>query len=183
MKRRWKIADMLRVANRKRSVRGQALVEFALVMPLFLTLLFGLVEVSLIYASGALYDTAAHQAARIAALAAARASGGDGQAVVAIKKLVPSIFVAPLAQVVIYRSDASGAEPNASAENVFDANGNPIAPQTWPVASRISTAAAPVYLGVRITYHYTWLTSFVGAMGVPLTLQATAVVPIEPVGG
>jgi len=169
--------------HRGRPRRGQALVEFALVMPLFLALLFGLIELALIYSAGALYDTAAHQGARIAALDGARAGNADAQAVATIRRIVQPLFVAQITQIAIYQSDATGAGPTIGAEDVFDGAGNALTPQSWPVASRVSTVAAPVYLGVRITYRYTWLTSFIGATGATLTLNATAVMPLAPEGG
>jgi Flp pilus assembly protein TadG len=163
--------------------RGQALVEFALVMPLFLALLFGLIELALIYSATALYDTAAHQGARLAALDAARAGNADAQTVAAIRRIVQPLPVAQIIQIAVFQSDATGAGPTASAEDVYDGAGNALMPQSWPVASRVGTVAAPVYLGVRITYRYTWLTSFIGATGATLTLNATAVTPLAPQGG
>jgi Flp pilus assembly protein TadG len=163
--------------------RGQALVEFALVLPLFLTVLFGLVEMTLIYSSVALYDTAAHQGARLAALLATRTANADAQTVATIFHTVQPLFVAHLERIEIFQSDAAGDGPQATAEDAFDGTGTAIAPQTWPASDRVSTVAAPVYLGVRITYHYTWLTSFIGALGATLTLQTTAIMPVAMLGG
>jgi hypothetical protein len=165
------------------SRRGQALVEFALVMPLFLALMFGLAEVSLIYGAAALYSNAAEQGARVASLAENRSSGSDAQAVATVLRLVQSYFPAHVAQIEIFQSDAHGDGPQTTSENVFDATGNPIPPQTWPISSRMGTIAAPLYLGLRITYHYTWITSFIGVAGATLTLRTTAIMPIAPMGG
>lgn len=167
----------------RRPRHGQALVEFALVLPLFLTLMFGLVEITLIYSSVALYDTAAHQGARLAALLANSSLAADSQTVALIFHTVQPLFVARIDHIEIFQSDATGDGPQATTENVFDATGTAIAPQTWPVAARSSTVAAPRYLGVRITYHYTWLTSFIGALGGTLTLQTTAIMPLATLGG
>ncbi len=173
----------MRGSGRRRPRRGQALIEFALVVPLLLGLIFGIIELSLVYSASALYDSGVRQAARVEALAGMSTGTIDQRTVKALEALVGSFPVAHVTQVEIFRSDAQGDGPRAGAENIYDAQGNPLSTQTWPVASRQSTIAAPVYLGVRVTYQYTWVTAFVGAMGTPLTLQATTVVPIVTVGG
>jgi Flp pilus assembly protein TadG len=163
--------------------RGQALVEFALVIPVFLLLLFGLIELSLIAGAVALFHRGVEQAARTASLAGMSESGIDRQTVRSLEAYVQAYFPAHVVQVEIFRSNAQGDGPNPDADNVFDAQDNPVGSPTWPVASRQSTVDAPIYLGVRITFQYFWVTSFVGAIGAPLTLQETAVMPILPVGG
>ena len=167
----------------RRPARGQALVEFAIVIPLFLSLMFGLVEMSLIYGAAALYNNAADLAARSASLAEASTAASDAQAVAIVLHTVQPYFTAHILQIVIFQSDAAGDGPQTATENLFDGTGTAILPQNWPVANRISTVDAPLYLGVRITYRYTWLTSFIGAAGATLTLQATSIMPIAPVGG
>ncbi len=165
-----------------KSRRGQALVEFALVMPVFFGLLFGLIELSLIYASVALTGTAATQAAHIEAITGTRSATIDQQAVTAALHLVQPLFMAHIVRIEVYPSDAQGDGPQGASENVFDGSGN-LVTDGWPVAARAGTTAAPLYIGVRITYHYTWVTSFVGAAGATLTLHATAVAPALPLGG
>lgn len=169
--------------RRRRPSRGQALVEFALILPVFIGLLFGLAEIAMIYGTAAMYNMAALQGARYEALSASRAGNVDQQTVSGILQLVQPYFVAHVVRVEVYRSDAQGNGPLLGADNSFDGSGTAQAPQTWPVASRTSTLSQPQFIGVRVTYAYTWLTSFVGATGSTLTLQATAVAPVQPMGG
>ena len=159
------------------------MVEFALVMPLFLTLTFGLAELSLISAASALVHSAVQQGARLEALAANRLGGIDAEAVALMLHQAGSLFVVQVQTIRIYASDANGAPPQPSAENDFDGTGTVGAIQTWAVANRVGTIAAPLYVGVEITYRYQWLTSFIAAAGTALVLRASAVLPIAPTGG
>jgi Flp pilus assembly protein TadG len=163
--------------------RGQALVEFALVVPLFLTLVFGLAEFALISAASALMHSAAQQGARIEALGANRISTIDAQAIAQVLHQAQTLFVVQVQGITIYASDANGGAPQPTAENIFDGAGNALGTQTWAVADRVGTAVAPLYVGVEITYRYQWLTSFVSAAGTTLVLHAHAVMPIAPTGG
>ena len=159
------------------------MVEFALVMPLFLTLVFGLAEFALISAASALAQSAVEQGARIEALAANRLGGIDAQAVALMLHQTGSLFLLHVQSITIYASDANGAPPQPTAENIFDGAGIAGAIQTWAVANRSGTVAAPLYVGVEITYRYQFLTSFISAAGTNLVLHATAVMPITPTGG
>ena len=174
-------SDVPRETSRAR--RGQALVEFALVMPLFLTLTFGLAELSLISAASALVHSTVQQGARLEALAANRLGGIDAQAVALMLHQAGSLFVVHVQTIRIYASDANGAPPQPTAENDFDGVGAAEATQTWAVVNRVGTVAAPLYVGVEIIYQYQWLTSFIAAAGTNLVLHATAVMPIAPTGG
>jgi Flp pilus assembly protein TadG len=166
----------------RRPMRGQALVEFALILPVFLGLFFGLIEVGLIAGASALYESAVQQALRLETLAGTNDNTIDQETVAGILNVVKPLFVAHVVRIEIYQSDASGRGPQLSSENIFDDSGAPTGTQNWPVASRGATNTAPVYLGIQITYSYTWLTSFVGAVGVPLTLHAGGIAP-EPLQG
>jgi Flp pilus assembly protein TadG len=163
--------------------RGQALVEFALVMPIFLALVFGLAELSLISAAGALLHDAALNAARMEAQMANIRGTIDTQTVNQILHQAHTLFMVQVQEIIIYASDANGAGPQATAENLFDNLGNPMATQTWPVANRVGTVTNPLYVGVRILYSYQWLTSFISAAGSSLALRADAVMPLAPMGG
>src|SRR5215472_9797622 len=59
---------LVRRRRARRVSRGQALVEFAMVIPLFLLMLFGFVEIALITASISAFNFAAKDAARLGAL-------------------------------------------------------------------------------------------------------------------
>jgi Flp pilus assembly protein TadG len=170
------------IRRRRRPARGQALVEFALVMPVFFALLFGLIELSLIYASVAITNTAATQATHIEAITGTRSATVDQQAVTAALHLVQPLFMAHIVRIEIYQSDAQGDGPQNASENVFDGTGN-LVTGDWPVTARSGTTSTPLYIGVRITYQYTWVTSFIGAAGATLTLQANAIAPALPLGG
>ena len=167
----------------RRARHGQALVEFALVMPLFLTLIFGLAELSLISAAGALLHDAALTGARLEAQLANTTLTSDTEAINQILHQAHTLFMVQVQSIIIYASDATGAGPQATAENIFDGSGTALATQTWPIVNRVGSITNPLYVGVQITYRYQWLTSFISAAGSSLVLQANAVMPLAPMGG
>jgi len=171
-----------RVTSRRRSRRGQALVEFALVMPLFFGLLFGLIELSLLFGVKALCHDATDSALRLETIVDMRDSGVDQHAVDRLLAAVHPLFMAHVVRIEIYLTDATGAAPKLTAENIYDGAGL-LQTNHWPVSSRISMIDAPLYIGVRVTYRYDWLTSFIAATGATITLQENAIAPEQLLGG
>jgi Flp pilus assembly protein TadG len=152
-----------------------------MVLPLFLLMMFGFVEIALISASIASYNFAAKDAARLGALVGPTDNTADQDMFNLIKARVAGVVVANLVEVEIYHSDAAGDPPASSSpiENAYDANFNPLT-STWPVSSRNDTLLDADYLGVRITYQYTYLTSYLSGGTNTLTLTANSVQRIEP---
>ncbi len=154
-----------------------------MVMPLFLALFFGIIESALIADAGTVYGNAAQQAARLVALLADSSVTADGQVVAQLRQNVQPLFFAHISTIEIFRSDAAGDGPSGVAEDMYDGTGTAMATQTWPVTARVASVSSPVYAGVRITFTYVWLTSFIGVAGTNLTLRSTAVMPLDPLGG
>lgn len=84
------------------------MVEFALVLPLFVLLLYGSIEVGLLFKTQGAYEEAAFEAVRVAA-AAANATDADQQALVQLQTMLPAENLANIASVTIYDATASGA--------------------------------------------------------------------------
>ena len=166
-------------ARRKRGVAsGQAIVEFALVITPVLMMIFGIVEFSLITSSIGTFNFAAKDAARLGALLGRTDSTVDQQMVTIIRGHVAGMVAAKTVSIEIYRSDSTGAY--STTEDQYDINGNAIGPQSWPPDARNDDLIDADYLGVRITFRYTYLTAFLSAGAPTLTLTASSVQRIEP---
>ena len=169
--------------RRRLRARGQAIVEFALVAPLFFALIFGLIEFSLISISISSFNVAAEDGARIGSLLGRTDPTVDQQIVTAVASHVNGVSVAHPLTIEVFKADVTG-QPVTSGgnivENVYDINGNPIGTPSWPVSSRIDQLLSADYLGVRITYEYDYLTAFVSGGNSRLILTATSVQRIEP---
>ncbi len=170
-------------SRRKRHSRAQATVEFALVAPLFFTLLFGVVEFSLIHTAIDIVNFATKDAARLGSLLGRTDPNVDTQIVGEIRSRSAGIVVAKVVKIEVFKSDASG-NPVISGGNiveyVYDINGTNIGMTSWPVNRRNDTLLDADFLGVRVTYDYTYLTGFIAGAGSTLQLTATSVQRIEP---
>jgi hypothetical protein len=158
---------------------GQALVEFALVAPLFFMLIFGIIEFSLINASIGAFNFAAKDAARLGSLLGRSAANADSQMIADIQSHVLGLVPATIVEIEIFQSDEEG-DINTSVEDAYDGNGNAIGAQTWPPYLRNDNLIDADYLGVRITYQYTYLTAFLAGSNSSLQLTALSIQRIEP---
>src|SRR5260221_5543837 len=92
----------------RRLSRGQAIVEFAMVAPLFLLMLFGFIEFALIGASIAAFNFAANDAARLGSFLGRSDCTAASQMVNVTKGRVAGVVVAQLVKIEIFKSDAAG---------------------------------------------------------------------------
>jgi hypothetical protein len=182
------------------SERAQALVEFALVLPVFLVLLFGVVEFGFVFNA----VVSLNQISRVAALLAAeggRSEGTDCMVLRAIERdLMPPASTTRIARVEIYWSDANG-DQIASNVNVWDRTGSSTcayASGSFSVPYTLSTARYPEAdrcdvlagcgglhttvddIGVRVIYTHQWATQVVQTLAGPITLQRSTAVRMEP---
>ena len=189
---------MRRHRGRRRST-GQSLVEFALVIPIFLLILVALVEFA--FAFNALL--AGDYASRDGALIAAEAGNGTG-ADCAVLKAVEADFRAPtnaaqIQKVEIFEATAAGAQTGAA--TVYTRTGSYTCtlpdltsvtlPYTrssdgFPMANRCNLIAGcsgqPLdFVGVRVTYRHTWKTAFGSTFGPYLTVVKANSMRMEPV--
>ncbi len=95
-----------------------------------------------------------------------------------VRNRVVGLVVAKTVSIEIFRSDSTGAF--STTEDEYDVNGNTIGPQSWPPDARNDDLINADYLGVRITFRYTYLTAFLSAGAPNLTLTASSVQRIEP---
>lgn len=168
----------------RRRRRGQALVEFALVAPLFFLLFFGFIEFALISASIAAYNFAAKEGARVGSLLGRTDGTVDTQILNSVNSHVAGIVMAKPIKLEIYKSDVAGdyiLPGNSSAiEDAYTFSSSSWTVQTWLPNTRDDTLVNADYLGVKITYQYTYLTAFVSGGNSSLQLTANSVQRIEP---
>jgi Flp pilus assembly protein TadG len=183
------------------SERGQALLEFAIVLPVFLVLLFGLVEFAFVLNA----SSTLNYASRVAALLAAeggRTEGTDCMVLRAIERALTSPTTATrVSRVEIYWSDANG-DQIASSVNAYDRTGTltcayrdgttitvPYARTTddYPESERCDVIAGCGGLhmtvddiGVKITYAHQWVTSFGQHIVPSIIFQRSTGVRMEP---
>lgn len=185
---------------------GQSLVEFALVFPLFVTMLMGLIEFAFVF--NALLSV--NYGARDAALAAAEAGnalGSDCVILAAVDAAVgPPAQDGRILRIEIYRADADG--DLLGSATVYDRTGSTtctfidgttsVQPYTrtangYPETSRCnilagcddasSTDSVDV-VGVRIDYRHNWVTplsNFIGGGNGGLTFGRSSIMRMEPV--
>ncbi len=178
-------------SRERRRQRGQTLVEFALVAPLLLTVIFGTIEFCFLFQSANTVDFAASEGARVGAILGPTDSAADSKIIQAIFDATTNgsgLLFSQITMIEIFKSDESGAIPPAltscaqtTNEDVYDGQGN-ACPGTlgWPPSVRNATFNSADYLGVRITFVYNWVTSFVSAAQGQLQMTSVSIQLIEP---
>jgi hypothetical protein len=181
--------------------RGQALVEFAIVLPVFLLLLFGLIEFAFVLNA----SSTVNYASRVAALLAAEGGTTEGTDCMVLRA-VDRAMTSPttptrISRVEIYWSDSNG-DQIASYVSAYDRTGTlscaygdgstitvPYARTTasYPESERCDVLAGCGGLhttvddiGVRITYAHQWVTSFGQRIAPTIIFQRTTGVRMEP---
>ena len=188
---------------------GQTLVEFALVFPIFLLLLFAIIEFAFVFSGmlGISYAT------RDAALLAAEAGSGTGADCVIIKAVDQAVSAPAsdnrIQSIVIYRADANGVEMTG-VSNTWTRTGTtdcpaglgqiPYVPDTSTTfgyleadrcnvlrgcpANAAGTHAGLDTIGVRVIYDHQWVTplgGFGGLGGSGFTLTQSNSMRMEPI--
>ena len=175
--------------DRAKPSAGQSLVEFALVIPIFFSLLIGMIEFSLVLNA----QLALNFASREGALAAAEAGNAVGSDCAILRAIEASISAPAddnrLTKVVVFRADTVGSPAPAGTpmRNVYTRGGTLACPvagnaaatlaftlssgATFPEAARCNVLAGcgggrPLdHIGVELTYDYSWHTPLSGLIG------------------
>jgi Flp pilus assembly protein TadG len=164
-----------------RRPRGQALVEFALVAPVLVFILFAILEASLLLFTVGSARFAAGDAARLESEAGTN-TDADSSSVTLIRTgpfgltrlaTVTSIDV----QRMVLQSNGT-LVADASKKNSYLLDGTAIS-VTWPPGARNVRSASSDYLALTINYQYAWLSGRLLGAG-PLSLTQTFDVRIEP---
>jgi Flp pilus assembly protein TadG len=184
-----------------RSEKGQAIIEFAMLLPVLVLLIIGLIEFSFVWNS----RNTVLFASRDGSMLAAEGGSLDGTDCVVLKR-IESDVVSPsstlrLQQVQIYWSDRNGDQIGAN-QNVYTRSGSTscnypdgttiTVPYTLTTAGYLESSRCSVLagcggshttvdtIGVRVTYQHFWLTSFVRFAGTSVTFTEASITRAEP---
>lgn len=135
----------------RHQMTGAAAVEFALVLPVFLILVFGLIELSLILYNSAVITNAAREAAR---------------AGVVLRQPKPS--TAEIQQVAL-----------TYAQGQLISFGTQTAPTVTVTSGVGGSFGTPLTVNVSYSYTSLGLSTFLSALGTPLVLSSTSVMSNE----
>lgn len=184
-----------------RSEKGQAIVEFAMLLPILLLLLVGLIEFSFVWNS----RNTVLFASRDGSMLAAEGGSLTGTDCVVLQRIDRDVVSPATAlrvqQVSIYWSDRNG-DQIGSNQNLYTrtgstsctyADGTTITiPYTLTSAGYVESARCNVLagcggshttvdtIGVRITYQHFWLTSFARLTGTGVTFTEASITRAEP---
>lgn len=195
-----------RRARLRREQRGQTLVEFALVIPLFLLMVFALIEFAFVF-SGMLSISFATRSAALLGAEAGNANGADCRMLQAVDAAVNAPASEDrIVSVVIYRADQNGNEM-VGVSNTWTRGGSTVCPDgstvpyvqqtnAYPEASRCNYlggcgAGRPGLdtIGVRVNYTHRWVTplgtfsggGFGGQGGTGFNMSQSNSMRMEPV--
>jgi len=180
---------------------GQALVEFAIVLPVLLLLLFGLVEFAFVLNA----SSSVNYASRVAALLAAEGGKMEGTDCMVLRAIEGALTTPTtptrVSRVEIYWADSNG-DQIASNLNRYErtgtltcayGNGSTItvpyarAMDNYPESERCDVLAGcggmhttVDDIGVRITYSHEWVTSFGQRIAPSIIFQRSTGVRMEP---
>lgn len=187
-------------ARRARGDRGAILVEAAFVLPIMLTLVFGIIEFGFAWRTKITVETGARAGARTGSNLGSNAQA-DYNALQTTVSALSSIPSANVDLIVIFNANSSGTVPaTCAAGTSVSGSCNVYLPSTFTLASTsfgcgssspdrywcptsrvVSQSAGTDYIGVYVKTHHTFVTKMFGVAGP--TVTATAVLRIEPISG
>ncbi len=177
-------------ANRvnRRTGRGQSLVEFSVMVPVFIVLLFGMLEFGLAFSHNMTLEYATREGARTgAALGPGTANVPcaqvDDQIMAGVQRVLTSpgspVDITRISAIKIYKADAAGNEVGSSTTNTWIPGAGPTVDSValvfksstvnWDACTR-DNGSSPDSIGVSIVYSYRLLSPlgiFLGMTGTP----------------
>ena len=141
---------------RRAGRQGQSMVEFALILPVFLLVLMGMLEFGIAFDHRNAMAYAVREGARVGASlgnGGAQPAGVDPAILVAVQRgLTDPILIENITSIEIYQADTAG-QPVAGKIDSYDRAGNPVASPGWPATSRVPGLNGDS-IGVRVVYDF-----------------------------
>ncbi len=132
------------------------MVEFVLILPLFLILLMGMLEFGIAFDHRNAMAYAVREGARVGASLGSGGSqpaGVDPVILAAVQRgLTDPILVENITSIEIFKSDTAG-RPISGLVNTYDRDGNPVGLPGWPATSRVAGINGDS-IGVRVVYAF-----------------------------
>ena len=166
--------------------RGASLVEFSLVLPILLLIVFGILEMGMAFRTTITVGSAAQEGARVASF-----KGNDTDAdCVALESVISELGgeVDQVSSIKLYRVDTAG-NPEPLKTNTYTYSGvGDITDCTkwngtvlWPSTDRnVTVGTTPLdVLGVEVSSTHTWVTQF-PPFGGSITVDESTIVRLEP---
>jgi Flp pilus assembly protein TadG len=198
------VSRALPARRKARHDGGQSLVEFAMIVPVFLMLLLGLTEFGFVFTHHLTLEYATREGAR---MGAALASGNgstvpcadvDGYVIAAVQRVLTSpgsqVPASRVNQIRIYKSDASGNQIGSSVNvwvpgSATAADGTALVFQQsgstgWNACGRNNATANPDSIGIQLSYTYDYVTplgSLLGIAGAPqIAISDRTIMALNP---
>lgn len=181
------MADWLRLRGRYEE-RGAALIEFALVFMLLMTIALGAYEFGMAFRDSLAVSSAAREGARVGSAMGNR-STADCAILEAAAGALLSISGNQVKELWIYQTDTSGkvssnrneyrpSQPTDHPASLVCGTWFPIA-TSWPATNRDNDGTSRDWLGVEILYDHVWKTGFLWWTG-SASWAENAVMHLEP---
>jgi Flp pilus assembly protein TadG len=162
--------------------RGQTMTEFALVVPVLLLIVMGVLDGALLMFSVGTARYASSEGSRVASQMG-NAANTDTVVVGVIQSTVGTTRLFDVTEVDIYKLDQDGngnLTPDPTYFNRYALDGTPlVSPEPWPPAKRNVGNGTSDFVGVTIKYTYTWKAGFFAPLG-PIKTTAVSYVRLEP---
>ena len=181
-------APVRRPSDRRDRSRGQSLVEFAISVPVFVLLLFGMLEFGFAFSHNLTLEYATREGARTGAALGPGTpnipcANVDEQIIAAAQRVLTSpgspVDISRISAITIYKASASGAPLGGSTTNTWipgagpTVDGVPLKFKTsivnWDACSR-DNGSSPDSIGVGLVYSYRLISPlgvFLGMSGTP----------------
>jgi Flp pilus assembly protein TadG len=174
--------ETVRFSRGKKRGHGQTMTEFALVVPILLVLIMGVLDGALLLFSVGTARYADSEGSRVASQAGSAATA-DAQVLQIIRNNVGTTRLFDVTEVDIYKLNQDGngnLTPDPTRYNRYALDGTPIiSPEPWPSAARNVGNGTSDFIGVTIKYTYTWKAGFFAPLG-PIKTTADTYVRLEP---
>lgn len=178
-------------ADDRAGSRGQALVEFSVVLPVFLLMLMGALEFGAAIDHRTAMAYAVREGARVGASLGKGGSSPDSvdPAIVAAvqRGLTDPILMENITSIEIFKADAAG-KPISGKVDRYDRYGNLVGTAGWPASSRVPGLSGDS-IGVSVKYDFHPITPLASLIGLffgssppyaTLPMADTSVMRLEP---
>src|SRR5213080_2142277 len=165
----------------RRRTRGQTMTEFALVVPVLMVLIMGVLDGALLMFSVGTARYSSAEGSRVAATLG-NVANTDSQVVATVRNIVSGTQLFTVNEVDIYKLNQDGngnLTQDVAKTNKYALDGTPLNATPWPATSRNVGNGTSDFIGITVNYTYTWKAGFFAPLG-PLRTTAISYVRIEP---